>query len=230
MQWEGHMSRAHSVWFFRQLLNILAVLCVLFSSTLLTSQTTPVFAQSNYAKGPVTTSPAAFGKVSPADSLTGASFNLTLSWAASSGAASYQYCFDTTNDNDCKKSERCRHEGKCTAKFGRCFATSDETCRKAPPCKAEGRCTAKDEYCVATSDTDCQQSDNCKAFGSCAARNDNCIITSDVDCKQAKTCQDEGKCTFRPGDCVAASDESCKAAKVCRDGGKCRVKDDECVK
>jgi len=68
---------------------------VLFSGTLLASQPTSVFAQNTQA------SPAAFGKVSPTNGTTGASLILTLTWAASSGATSYQYCYDTTNDYAC---------------------------------------------------------------------------------------------------------------------------------
>lgn len=45
--------------------------------------------------------PSAFVKSSPASTATGQPFNLTLTWAASSGASSYQYCYDTTNDNAC---------------------------------------------------------------------------------------------------------------------------------
>ena len=45
--------------------------------------------------------PGAFNKSAPANNATGISFTPTLSWTASSGATLYQYCYDTTNDNDC---------------------------------------------------------------------------------------------------------------------------------
>lgn len=45
--------------------------------------------------------PGPFVKVAPAAGLTGLATSLTLSWAASTGASSYQYCVDTTNDNAC---------------------------------------------------------------------------------------------------------------------------------
>ncbi|MEW5938175.1 MAG: hypothetical protein AB1750_00820 [Chloroflexota bacterium] len=45
--------------------------------------------------------PAAFGKSSPADTATGLSTSPNLSWGASAGAASYEYCYDTSNDNAC---------------------------------------------------------------------------------------------------------------------------------
>ena len=46
-------------------------------------------------------SPGAFGKTSPANGATGVSTSPTLSWGSSSGATSYEYCYDTSNDNNC---------------------------------------------------------------------------------------------------------------------------------
>lgn len=45
--------------------------------------------------------PAAFSKTSPTSGATGLSTSPTLSWGTSSGAASYEYCYDMTNDNAC---------------------------------------------------------------------------------------------------------------------------------
>jgi hypothetical protein len=45
--------------------------------------------------------PAAFSKTAPVNGATGISASPTLSWGSSSGAASYEYCYDTTNDNAC---------------------------------------------------------------------------------------------------------------------------------
>jgi len=45
--------------------------------------------------------PGAFNKSSPANGVTNQPANLTLSWDASPGATSYEYCYDTTNDNIC---------------------------------------------------------------------------------------------------------------------------------
>jgi len=45
--------------------------------------------------------PVAFSKVGPADGATAQSLGPTLSWGASSGAASYEYCIDTINDSWC---------------------------------------------------------------------------------------------------------------------------------
>jgi hypothetical protein len=47
------------------------------------------------------TPPGAFAKTSPANGATGQSSSPTLSWGASSGASSYEYCYDTTNDSAC---------------------------------------------------------------------------------------------------------------------------------
>lgn len=48
--------------------------------------------------------PGAFGKTSPADGTTGLSDRVTLSWGASSGAFTYEYCVDTINNNTCDTS------------------------------------------------------------------------------------------------------------------------------
>jgi Zn-dependent metalloprotease len=45
--------------------------------------------------------PGAFNKTSPANGATNRPSSVTLSWGASAGATSYQYCYDTTNDNAC---------------------------------------------------------------------------------------------------------------------------------
>ncbi len=45
--------------------------------------------------------PGDFNKTSPADGSTNQSASPTLSWTASTGATSYEYCYDTTNDNAC---------------------------------------------------------------------------------------------------------------------------------
>ena len=45
--------------------------------------------------------PSSFSKNNPTNGATGISLNPTLSWEASSGATSYEYCYDTSNDNTC---------------------------------------------------------------------------------------------------------------------------------
>ncbi|MBE0683455.1 MAG: metallophosphoesterase, partial [Anaerolineales bacterium] len=45
--------------------------------------------------------PAAFNKSAPTNGTTNQSTSPTLSWAASTGATSYEYCYDTSNDNAC---------------------------------------------------------------------------------------------------------------------------------
>jgi hypothetical protein len=45
--------------------------------------------------------PGAFNKTSPANGATNQSLSPTLQWGASSGAASYEYCYDISNDNAC---------------------------------------------------------------------------------------------------------------------------------
>ena len=45
--------------------------------------------------------PAAFSKSGPAAGATGRATSLTLNWGATTGATSYAYCYDTTNDGAC---------------------------------------------------------------------------------------------------------------------------------
>ena len=45
--------------------------------------------------------PGDFNKLSPANGVTNQPLNLTLSWEAANGAASYEYCNDTSNDAAC---------------------------------------------------------------------------------------------------------------------------------
>ena len=45
--------------------------------------------------------PGTFGKSSPSNNATNRPTTLTLSWGSSSGATSYEYCVDTSNDNTC---------------------------------------------------------------------------------------------------------------------------------
>jgi M6 family metalloprotease-like protein len=47
------------------------------------------------------TPPGAFNKTAPINGATGQPANPTLSWGASSNAASYEYCIDTSNNNAC---------------------------------------------------------------------------------------------------------------------------------
>jgi PKD repeat protein/photosystem II stability/assembly factor-like uncharacterized protein len=45
--------------------------------------------------------PASFAKITPTNPATGIAINPTLSWQTSSSATSYEYCYDSTNDNAC---------------------------------------------------------------------------------------------------------------------------------
>ncbi len=45
--------------------------------------------------------PGPFGKSSPTDTATNQPLDLTIQWGASIDAISYEYCYDTTDDNDC---------------------------------------------------------------------------------------------------------------------------------
>ena len=57
---------------------------------------------SNTASGaPQPPAPGPFSKISPTNGSTEISTSPTLSWGVSSGATSYEYCYDTTNDSAC---------------------------------------------------------------------------------------------------------------------------------
>jgi hypothetical protein len=45
--------------------------------------------------------PAAFGKISPTNGVINQSISPILTWSASTGAVSYEYCYDTTDDDAC---------------------------------------------------------------------------------------------------------------------------------
>ncbi len=62
------------------------------------SQTATVFVVTITSPG---NQPGIFNKSAPSNGATNQSLNPNLSWGASSGAASYEYCFDTSNDNAC---------------------------------------------------------------------------------------------------------------------------------
>jgi hypothetical protein len=51
--------------------------------------------------------PGEFGKTSPTSGATGLPLDVTLSWGASAGTASYEYCVDTTDDNSCNGWTKC---------------------------------------------------------------------------------------------------------------------------
>ncbi len=55
-----------------------------------------------YSEFTTSKQPGAFIKFTPVNTATGVSINPTLSWQASLGAASYEYCFDSVDDNACK--------------------------------------------------------------------------------------------------------------------------------
>lgn len=49
----------------------------------------------------ITNAPAEFGKLAPATGATDLPLNVTVSWAASNGATSYEVCYDTINNGAC---------------------------------------------------------------------------------------------------------------------------------
>jgi tRNA A-37 threonylcarbamoyl transferase component Bud32 len=130
---------------------------------------------------------------------------------------------------DCKESQECEYEGKCTAQGRECVATSDADCRASEWCTFYGNCTAEAGKCVATTDTDCKASEWCRAYGNCTAGGGKCMVTSDVDCRTSTKCKKAGECKAKDGECIATSDADCRASFFCRVFGRCEVKDEECA-
>jgi predicted phage tail protein len=98
--------------FVKQLFYAVAIVCVLFSSTVLVPQPTPVFAQGVNTKASIqdqslpdlsasSSKPGSFGKSSPHNGASKVDTSLTLSWKSSSHADRYEYCFDKSDNDDC---------------------------------------------------------------------------------------------------------------------------------
>ena len=56
---------------------------------------------STFTTGTFVSAPGALAKTSPANAATGQAVSLTLSWGASTGATSYEYCLDATVNSVC---------------------------------------------------------------------------------------------------------------------------------
>lgn len=114
-----------------------------------------------------------------------------LAKALSEWAAKYWY-------EPCHNRELCRVLGKCSTPNGIvCIAASDDHCRASERCKTNGRCTAKDGECIATSDPDCRASEWCKEEGICTLKDGTCKATSDADCRASEACKNHGNCTVQ---------------------------------
>lgn len=72
----------------------LVVLC-------LAGQATPAASAPSDAAPLGKAAPGSFGKSSPANGATGVAVAVTLGWGSSADATAYEFCYDTTNDNNC---------------------------------------------------------------------------------------------------------------------------------
>ncbi|MFZ4670210.1 MAG: fibronectin type III domain-containing protein [Microthrixaceae bacterium] len=66
-----------------------------------TSAEANVSLRSTFTTGTFVSPPGALAKTSPANAASGQATSLTLSWGASTGATSYEYCIDTTVNSVC---------------------------------------------------------------------------------------------------------------------------------
>jgi hypothetical protein len=128
------------------------------------------------------------------------------------------------NDADCKKSEACSRDGRCSARNGVCVTSCQDSqlCRELGLCDNE-REKGKPARCVTASDAACEKSDGCKKLGACSRTSDGCRAGDDVECRQSTACLEFGRCTFQRGRCVARSVAECQAATVsCKMQGRCK--------
>jgi hypothetical protein len=71
----------------------------------------------------------------------------------------------------------------------RCELVGDADCRRSDGCKAEGRCSYKalpssapyPATCIAKSEDDCKKSDRCKDEGACTVANEACMSSGPLD-------------------------------------------------
>ncbi len=131
-----------------------------------------------------------------------------------------------TRENDCRQSLWCRRFGLCglDPKRGRCIAVSAADCRQAEMCKSFGYCGLSEHACVALNDADCRSSRNCREYGECSNKDGRCIATNVADClKSTIACKNLGKCGVIRNECAAVEDKDCGSSSSCILYGTCSV-------
>ena len=82
----------------KQMLAVLLIVCGLFSISALSSKPTLAQAAGN---APAASLPLAFTKAYPTNAATAMLTSMSITWAGSGYATSYEYCIDTVNNNVC---------------------------------------------------------------------------------------------------------------------------------
>lgn len=136
------------------------------------------------------------------------------------------------SDADCAQSKRCKDDGACGARSGKCTAT-ETGCRQAPACQEKGECTPRDGSCYATTDEECAESEVCITEGRCFVGRDpqrgdyrRCMSIPCND--KSKECTVEGQCGLGNGSCFSRSDEDCRNSERCRTEGRCSDRGNVC--
>ena len=134
--------------------------------------------------------------------------------------------------NDCRATDECRDQGKCTVMSSRCTAASDLECRRTASCVLRGQCSARNGSCVPVTDDDCKLSEICKVSGLCGYHNGACVTTPDS-CRNHENwraeCQRLGKCSPAFSGCAALSAADCADTPSCKHDGQCTPHDGECM-
>jgi hypothetical protein len=130
----------------------------------------------------------------------------------------------------CGASEGCLERGTCAGKGFGCVVGDEDDCKRSRRCKQAGHCTLRGGVvCVIGSEEDCWQSVGCKKQNLCTYRGGECLDRA-PSCLDTEVCKDVGFCTSREGRCVAASDHDCRRSRLCNEFGQCRALEGRCVK
>ena len=139
----------------------------------------------------------------------------------------------------CLDTPECKKMGKCSVGPKRvCVIASDRDCRQSDPCRIEGRCTFKDNSCVAGTDEDCKASEHCQKAGLCDVREGVCVnLARELYPACAQQCKTDGLCAQKGGQCVALSDYHCRRSSeakpdpdsACGKEGRCKAQNGVCV-
>jgi formylglycine-generating enzyme required for sulfatase activity len=86
-------------------------------------------------------------------------------------------------------------------RLARTIGVAPPDCRKSEACTVDGRCSLVDGQCRADTDADCEASEGCTAAGRCAAFGGGCVVRDARDCGKLKRCQGDGACMAYPHGC-----------------------------
>src|SRR5690606_21000893 len=112
------------------------------------------------------------------------------------------------SDGDCKGSEGCSKEQRCSAYRGECVdLTRAIHAECAKSCGSEGLCVMRGTDCVALSRQHCagtasgepEKESACARLGLCTPKDGKCVAGTDQDCRGSELCKKEARCAARDG-------------------------------